>query len=414
MEIDKKLALLILSSCLITCIPSSRKHQINEDFPIVERSIIPEDAIHFVVENGRYIVPVTINDSVHTRLGLDNGVSNLILDSLFVSKNLKQLKLSFIPKVIMVMNFLSGTKKSQVSHDSLLIDIQSNKVIYKGFTASANMNNEFYRDQITGVIPIVEFGKDKIIYIDPKQKYLRLLDSLNASDFSSIPFRLNGSGAFLIKTEINIIARDSNFSIAGDILIDLGFPTSEIRFNLGRTDKINYPLVEELESSEKKNAPRSIQVLYSDSVQLRDFDNSILRNVRCTFITHSDQKDNYCGIIGIDVLKNFITVIDYKAGMIRFKKINSDLKENKIVSKWGITLTPFPKFLNSNDTSECKWFVTSLTKNSKADSVNIKLWDELVLLNNTPMNYPLNLGRKAINIATSFTIKHDNRLLTLE
>lgn len=409
-----KLALLILSFCLISCIPSSKNHPFKEDTPPDESSTIPNDAIRFDNENGRYILPVILNDSISTRLGLDNGVSNLILDSLFVSQNNKWLNLSFAPKVIMVMNFPSSKKNSQVSTDTLKIETQSNEIIYKNFIACANMNNENYRDQIAGIIPLKLFAKHKIIFIDPQQRYLRLLDSIDTTGFSTIPFKLHGSGAFLVNTEIYITTQDSIINIVGDFLIDLGFPKSEIRFNLDRTGTIKYRFIQELESFEKNSIPRSIRVLYADSVRVRDFNNFCLENVRCTF-TQTNKKELFCGIIGIDVLKHLITVIDYKRGLIHFKAINSYFENYHNVSnlKWGISLTPFPKTPNSNDTSKCIWLVTGLTKNSKADSANIKLWDELVFINNSPMDYPLKLGRKAIGNATSLTFNRDNRLVTL-
>lgn len=395
---------LMIFLILLSCNSHTQEKEIAAD------EIIPDDAFKIEVEDGRFKLPVRINDSVVTCFALDNGMSLLLLDSSFNKNNELKLHLKFVPKTLFNMSFPSGTKRSQVSLDTLTIKTQNKTFVYKGIIVCPNMSDLFFEDQISGIMPLKLLGEREMIYIDPRLEYIRLIDSLNDNGFTAVPFNLHKTGTFIINSDICVRTKDTSLNYSGNFMIDFGFPRNEIRLNQKVTGRVDFPLIDQLELLDIDAEPSIVQTLYSDSIQfLSKFE---FKNLKVTFFTPA-KDESYIGIVGARLLENFIIVIDYKNNIfyIKEQQTKSENLTNESIQKLGLAITPFPRINNSNDTSSCKWIVTKISKNSKADSANIKLLDELVQIDDSPLkNYSLKLGKNAIEKSTKFTFKDANKL----
>lgn len=94
----KKYITTILFSLIIfhSCNVDSRPTTINKSNE--NKTVIPSGAIPIIREKGRIILPVVLNDSLCTRLILDNGTTNLVLDKAYTLKNNGHLKITYDPK----------------------------------------------------------------------------------------------------------------------------------------------------------------------------------------------------------------------------------------------------------------------------------------------------------------------------
>lgn len=102
--------------------------------------------------------------------------------------------------------------------------------------------------------------------------------------------------------------------------------------------------------------------------------------------------------------------IDYKN---KYLYINSQKKEiivteNELYKKWGILISPMP-ITNFTDTTKCKWVVSYIKRDKKADSVGVKLWDKLQTIDNiSTEHFSLLVGKNLLNKAQKLTFQGED------
>lgn len=410
--------ILVWSISALTCTSHSQKEGIQEQTEIIEnKDTIPKNAIPIKIENGRIILPVIFNDSVATRLILDNGVSNLNLDKTFVLNNNDQLKMSFVPKVNVIISLPMGKISGQISKDTLKIKLGSTTVRSREFIYVHDINSWLYKDKVTGIFPMNWLGKEHLIYIDPRNHYICFKDSLNYGQFSKIPFTQDGSGKICIQSTLYIKSNSISFSIEGSFLIDFGNPRDEIKINQDYIANNKYKAQEGFEISVNKDNPIISQYLYADTARLLNFDNTYFRNLRLSINqpVKGSPYERFAGVIGARILENFIVAIDFKGNALYLKSFEKEIeiKENILFTKWGVSLIPMP-IINATDTTKCKWIVSSLMQDKKAAVAGIKLWDELQTIDYIPTDhFSITIGQKALREARKLTFKGQDGLIKI-
>jgi len=394
------------------CTIHSQEPNKQEKKVIVEsKNSIPPNSIPIKIENGRIILQVIFNDSVPARLILDNGTSNLSLDKTFVLKN-NQLRMSAEPKFFVDMATPMGKITCNISHDRLKINLGATTINSSNFSYIYDMSSWFYKDNVSGLFPMSSLGRGHIIYIDPRNNYLSFKDSLSYGQFVKIPFTMNSSQAFCIQSTLNIKSKDTSFNIKGTFLIDFGYSRDEIVINQTKMVGIKYKAEEGFEISGKGQKPEIIQNIYADTARLLNFYNTYFKNLRVSIERPEKGSiyEPYAGVIGARIFENYIVAIDYKSKNIYLKGLQKEIevKENILYTKWGISIIAVPK-TNYTDTSKCKWFVSFLKKDKKADVVGIKLWDEVQTIDNLPIEqFSLSVGQNALKKAKKLTFKRED------
>ena len=218
------------------------------------------------------------------------------------------------------------------------------------------------------------------------------------------------------KTILKFIIKDSTYYINGQYLVDFGFPRDEIKINLSSFSGYKIKSLDGFEISNRRDTPFKIQNIYADTAFLLGFDNTYFRNLRLSIYQplKGSPNETFDGVIGTRILENFIMVIDYKNKSLYLKSYEKEIeiKEDSLISLWGISLRLLPSSTTSTDTTKYKWIVSSIRNETLADLSDIKLWDELQSIDNVILNQiSMTNSKNALIKATRLTFRGQNGLL---
>ena len=358
-------------------------------------------------ENGRIILPVVLNDSVSTNLVLDNGTTNLALDNTFSLKNNKHLMLSSDSKVFVYISMPDGEIMGKLGKGNLKIKSGSSTIESTNFIYLYNMSG-FYKDKVSGFFPINWLSKNHLIYIDPRNSYITLPDTIDYKYYVKIPFTIDKSGAFCIQSAFKFNCKGIWYNLNGIFLIDFGNPRDEIWINKEKIIGFNLKVDEGFEITEKNKKPFQIQNVYADTARIVSFGDSYFKHLRISIEQEkSSPYEQFIGVIGEKILENYIVVIDYKNQVLYLKSIRQEsvLNESNLYKNWGLNIRPFP-ISDFTDTTKCKWIVAYVKKNKKADTSGIELWDELQSINGISIDkFTLSAGINALDNARKLTFR---------
>ena len=407
-----KLSITVLFIFSFSCTTRSQQSDIKKH---ENKTIIPSNAIPIIRENGRIILPVVLNDSVSTNLILDNGTTNLALDNTFTLKNNRHLMLTYDSNFFCVISMPDGKINARLGKGNPIIKLGSSKIESSNFIYLYNMSG-FYRDKVSGFFPINWLGKNHLIYIDPRNSYITLPDTIDYKHYIKIPFTIDKSGAFCIQSTFKFNSKGSWYKLEGNFVLDFGNPRDEIWINKKKISGLGLDFEEGYEMSQKDKKPFQIQNTYADTASIVAFGKSYFKHLRISVEEEiTSPYEQYVGVIGERLLENYIVAIDYKNQLLYLKSINHEsvVTENKLYTNWGLNIRPFP-ISDFTDTTQCKWIVAYLKVNQKAAINGIELWDELQEIDGILVNkFSLSEGIKALDNARKLTFRGNNGKLKL-
>lgn len=385
-------SLIIFHSCNVDSQPSK----------IIKSSenkiVIPLGAIPTIRENGRIILPVVLNDSVFTRLILDNGTTNLALDNAFTLKNNSHLMISYDSMVYMEISMPDGKINARVGEGNPKIKIGSSTIKSSNFICLYDMSG-FFKNNVTGFFPMHWLGKNHLIYIDPRNNYITQPDSIDYKNFLKIPFTYDNSGAFCFRSTFKFNCKGTWYKLEGNFVLDFGNPRDEIWIDKKKIAGFGLDLEEGYEITQKDKKPFQIQNAYADTACIVAFGKSYFKHLRISVEEEiTSPYEQFVGVIGERLLENYIVAIDYKNKLLYLKSINHEsvVTENKLYTNWGMVIRPKPT-TDITDTTHCKWIVAYLKENKKAIVSGIELWDEVQEIDNIPISeFSLSEGLKAL------------------
>ncbi|HYQ58986.1 MAG TPA: hypothetical protein VEP89_16705, partial [Draconibacterium sp.] len=134
------------------------------------------------VQNGRLMVTINFEDSVPAKILIDNGASNVLLDSSFVN-NHKELNIQFLSKVMLNLKYPMGVVRTKISSSELSM-LLANDTFKTSHIWVNDIRSWFYEDTISGIIPLHVFYKeDSYLNLDLFDKKVYYTDSIDTTQY---------------------------------------------------------------------------------------------------------------------------------------------------------------------------------------------------------------------------------------
>jgi len=371
---------------------------------------MPADA--FPVQfNGRHIfVRAVMNDSIEINLLLDTGAQQPVFDSSFIAKNNDQLGIETKPT------------HAIIESPSGLINIThriTGSVKLKAFTANEEFSGALMIANIKklnlgadAIFPTSLFFENKIVMIDLKDQYIRILsqDTLNdlKSQYVCFPLKGNQYTFFSIPAKI-FIDKVPNLpvNINGDLQIDLGAPGFLYLFMSHKV--INTAFTPYIKSIKIKTlAFNMTDTVYSAAIvsdQLRLSDTLSFRNARISLLNHFINVDTaQIGLLGNEFLRKFSVIFDYRDKQF-YLKPNKEYYSPCRNSNLGMRLSKIP--------DKDSYTVTSLYEGTPTSFAGIQIGDEILSINDIPTDSINEAEMDSIHLSPigatyNFRIKRNN------
>jgi hypothetical protein len=366
----------------------------NRPFSFVDS--ITHVAIPIKIEPHRncIYIPVVIEDSIVYDMKLDTGAPELIVDSVFVEENKEKLHIGGLlyPFPFLTPNGIrTGYTLYYTGNSMIKTQIGKNVFFHKNPIVTHAYGHSLF--------PVNIIGKEKIININLKEKYMALLDSLTYTA-DTIPFRVGESGAPIIKMPLQIITADTCFEISVDFVLDLGYggdivlPAAFLHKELKGLPYHDFHQITHIQDK-----PTTGILTYDVSVNISAF-NMYLPKAEIRYSYYLED-----GLIGIDFLKHFNFAIDYRKLLFHYHSDKDTITYDREASWGGLGFTKATDTIND---IENLLYVGFLLKNAKADSLGINLYDNVIKVNDievTKRNYEALFKDSFAPTAKSLTIK---------
>ena len=312
----------LLTFLLFVIITGCSNHASKNDISSTMRfgtsvAILPKDAYPFQFDGRHIIIQAKMNDSVAISLLLDTGVQGPFLDSTFIAENRDRLGIKtkpfdgFAPSpsgLLKITQKITGTIKLNV--------FSVNDTVRGTWMIADNIRSSLGADAI---FPANLLFKDKIVLIDLKNQYLRILsqDSLNNMKRHFVSFPLNGNqfSYFTISSKIWIDKLAGHpVNMAGEMQIDLGAPGFLYLFKCQKY--VSAVLPPDIKTHKIKTLAFNMKdTVFREAIiadQLRLSDAWSFRNAKITLIDQFINQDPaQIGLLGNDFLRKFIVIFDY-------------------------------------------------------------------------------------------------------
>jgi hypothetical protein len=301
------------------CSDYNSKNDISRPRPTVKTvAIIPKDAYPFKFDGRHIIVQAKMNDSVAISLLLDTGVQEPDFDSSFIAENKDRLGIKTKPFHgfgVSPSGLLKFTQK--ITGTIKLNAFCENKEFQGALMIADSIRSSLGADAI---FPAYLLFEDKIVLIDLKNQYLRILsqDSLNDLKRHFVSFPLNGNqySFFTVSSKICIDKLAGHtVNLEGEMEIDIGAPGFLYLFKCQKA--VSAILPPDIKTHKIKSlAFNNKDTSFSEAIvadQLRLSDTWSFRNAKITLIDQFINLDPaQIGLLGNSFLRKFIVILDYR------------------------------------------------------------------------------------------------------
>lgn len=315
----KYLLIIILFVIIAGCSNHASKNDISSTKPTVKTvAILPKDAYPFQFDGRHIIIQAKMNDSVAISLLLDTGVQEPDFDSSFIAENRDRLGIKTKPFHGFGLSPSGLLKITQRITGSINLNAFSeNKEFHGALMITNSIRSSLGADAI---FPAYLFFEDKIVLIDLKNQYLRILsqDTLNDLKRHFVSFPLNGNqySFFTVSSKILIdkLAGHS-VNLDGEMEIDIGAPGFLYLFKSQKY--ISAILPPDIKTHKIKTLAFNMKdTVFSEAIiadQLRLSDTWSFQNAKITLVDQFVNLDPaQIGLLGNDFLRKFIVIIDYR------------------------------------------------------------------------------------------------------
>ena len=315
----KYLLTLLLFVVIAGCSNHTSKNDLSSTKPTVKTvAILPEDAYPFQFDGRHIIIQAKMNDSVEISLLLDTGAPEPIFDSSFIAENKDRLGLKTKPYRGTIESPSGLFKITQKIIGSINLNAFSENKEFHGALMIADMiKSNLGADAI---FPAYLFFENKIVLIDLKNQYFRILsqDTLNdlKSHFVSFPLNGNQYTFFTVSSKIFMDKpAERPVNLDGELEIDIGAPGLLYLFKSHRSVASVFP--SNIKTHKIKTLVFNMKdTVYSEAIvadQLRLSDTWSFRNAKITLLNQFVNFDpTQIGLLGNDFLRKFIVIIDYR------------------------------------------------------------------------------------------------------
>ncbi len=271
-----------------------------------------------------------LNNKISADIFLESGFPIIIFNEQFVNKHLKELNL--------IMN-----TPSDVKYVSTWNDNSKHKILYQ-------INDTLVINGKTQIIDavVIDFSKINawkdydivypisdlkgIIEINIKEKYMKILDTLNyIEEFNAYNMKIdeNTKGLYL-NTELSVYdTLGTKEMIKGGFLFDLGAGNA---FMLNKNSEKVQVFVEKSDRMILKDTTR-VNTKGKKELSIIIPDNIVLNNIRIksSYVVamkynSTKNSDKYIGLIGNSFFKEFITIFDYDNKKLYLKPNSKNIK----------------------------------------------------------------------------------------
>jgi len=259
-----------------------------------------------------------MNDTVEVSLLFDTGAQFPIFDSTFIAENKDRLELKTKSTSLTIGSPSGLFKITQRITGTIMLNAFAENKDFHG----ALMIADFKKMNLgaDAIIPAYPFFENKIVLMDLKHQYFRILsqDTLDnlKGHFVSLPLKGNPYSYFTVPSRISINkSPNHSISLNGEIIIDIGAPELLYLFNTNQSGTTTIP------SSFKTHKIRGLSVNGKDTVwqeaiianRLRLFDTLNIQNAKITLLNRKNSPNsNQIGLLGNEFLRKFIVIMDYK------------------------------------------------------------------------------------------------------
>jgi len=271
-----------------------------------------------------------LNNTITAKIFLESGFPIIIFNEQFLQKHLNELALKLeIPSEDEFVSTWNNAKKTKIKYhinDTLIINRlpQIINAVVIDFSEIPS-----WKDYDI-VYPIADLKG--IIEINIKEKYMRILDTLNyIKNFNVYKMKIdeNTKGLYL-NTELSVYdTLGGKEMIKGDFLFDLGAGNA---FMLNKNLKKVQVFVEKSDRMILKDTTR-INTKGKKELSIIIPDNIVLNNIRIqnsyvVAMKYNSTKasDKYIGLIGTSFFKEFITIFDYDNKKLYLKSNSKNIK----------------------------------------------------------------------------------------
>lgn len=372
------LLILILARCSNY---SSKNEDSNAKDSVIIISKLPDDA--FPIQfNGRYIIiRAVMNDSTEITLLLDTGAQEPTFDSSFIAQNKDRLGIVTKPAHAIVESPSGLFNITERITGSIKLKAFDENEEFRGALMIANIKK--LNLGADAIFPAYLFFKDKIVMIDLKNQYLRILsqDTLNNLKSQYINFPLKGTQYTYFSISAKILttkAPDLPVNITGDLQIDLGAPGFLYLFKSRKL--VNTAFSTTTKSLKIKTlAFNMIDTVYSEALvtdQLQLSDTLSFRNARITLLNQFINVDpTQIGLLGNEFLRKFTVIIDYKNKQL-YLRPNTEYFSYCRNSNLGMRLSKMP--------DQKSYIINSIYENTPISIADIQLGDKILSINEVP------------------------------
>jgi len=315
----KYLFTLLLCVIISGCIDHASKNDISSTKLTVKTvAILPKDAYPFQFDGRHIIVQAKMNDSVTIALLLDTGVQGPSFDSSFIAENRNRLGINTKPFHGFEASPSGLLKITQKISGTIKLNVFSENNEFRGALMIAdNIRSSLGADAI---FPAYLLFKDKIVLIDLKNQYLRILsqDSLNNMKRHFVSFPLNGNqfSYFTVSSKIWIDKLAGHpVNLDGEMQIDIGAPGFLYLFKCQKY--VSAVLPPDIKTHKIKTLAFNMKdTVFSEAIitdELRLSETWSFRNAKITLVDQFVNQDpSQIGLLGNDFLRKFIVIIDYR------------------------------------------------------------------------------------------------------
>jgi predicted aspartyl protease len=335
--------------------------------------------IPFLESNNLIIVPVSINDGPPINFLLDTGVKTNILFSKTIGD---QLKMNYTRKLDLVgadgKTILTANVSPTNHMDLGKIEGNSQTILV--------LDNDFFELEMVLGVPVFgvighEFFKYNPVKIDYDKSVITFYTSKSLKwrplGYKKVPITINNSKPYIMGR----VQQISGEELEAKLLIDLG-ANHGLLLNMETSDKIQLP-PKYIESELGRSLGGDLYGYVGRVKSLKfggvNFSNIITSFPEETEFSYVILESGRQGSIGSEILGRTKLILDYPRSRLLFKKGNSFSNPFEFDMS-GIT----PKML---PTDEKRFIVGSIRNNSPAALAGIKRDDEIMEINNIPVDF---------------------------
>ena len=279
-------------------------------------SKIPYGAIPITIsEKGHILMEIKVNN-VPAKVLLETAMQGMLFDSTFVFSNIDSLKFSLVKDNYALPTVHGAIPLNYRIKSKFTVTCGNEKKEEWGAIHVCDLKKHLGA-KLDMMTPVFHFLKDNILLLDIKNGYVNvniLQDSLSMHTQEYFMYKLVGKQAeyFNIIDTLSFYIDGEVLKTGGNLIIDLGnpFSISLVENYLPKTfiDGIKNLNITDIESVD--NERRTKKTFYTDSISFTNL--KVTSYNEEIFIYKLSRAREQLGTLGIDFLKDYIVIFDFK------------------------------------------------------------------------------------------------------